>query len=101
MTNTKNNTIITITLPLNVYEALKVLAEEDMRSARMYISRVLIDHVPEEMLGKKLSPLKTQTKPTGSSAASPQKQMTFCVKCQETVDHRFSSTLCKQCAGFK
>lgn len=91
------NTIITVSIPLEVYEALKDLAEEDMRSARNYIARVLIDHVPDVARQPSVKPIKSAT----AEQIQSKKQLTFCKECQEPVDIRYSQTLCKQCAGFK
>ena len=67
------DTIISISIPYNVYATLKMMAAKDRRSARNYITKVLVEHVPPGMLLKVEKPI-----------AKPKQ---ICKKCNVTVDY--------------
>lgn len=46
------NTPISISIPHNVYKAIQKMAAKDMRSARNYMAKIIIESVPESMIEK-------------------------------------------------
>ncbi len=45
-----STTTISISIPSDVYIGLKIMAAKDMRSARNYIAKLIIEHVPTNIL---------------------------------------------------
>lgn len=81
------NTIISISIPCNVYASLKYMADKDMRSARNYISKILIDHIPMEVLCNHTEKYETNCSKCGKNSPIPSndynQKFQLCQKCGE------------------
>lgn len=97
-----NNTSISISIPSNVYAALKKMAEKDMRSARNYIAKLVIEAVPESMLEKEPEKIIQQHSVTLTKQAREAEDKLYCTACGKEM--YLSNTLyiqnggkCKNC----
>ena len=99
------NTTISISIPSNVYAGLKVMADKDMRSARNYIAKLIIEHVPDNLLPKEK--IETPQKPKEIAAIKAKNtDECYCKKCGVHVhlkpeQFKNSGELCLNCNKLK